>query len=207
MKEIVRGTLRSIIKGVLYLYCKIVYRMKVIGRQNIPKEGPIIVCGNHKSFLDPPLIMITAKRKLIFLAKAELTKSKFLALLGWVFEVILVSKNEKDIKTVKSSLKILKNGGCIALFPEGTRKGLEKGEKVKDGAAFFAIKTGVKIVPVGISGGEKPFKRVFVKYGEPIDYSSYKGKKYTDSEEERKDLEKVTEEIMNAIIMLTNVED
>lgn len=204
MKEIVRSTLRGIVKGALYLYCKIVYRMKVIGIENIPKEGPIIVCGNHKSFLDPPLIMITAKRKLIFLAKKELTKSKFLAMLGWVFEVILVSKNEKDIKTVKTSLKILKNGGCIALFPEGTRKGLEKGEKVKDGAAFFAIKTGVKVVPVGISGGERPFKKVYVKYGKPIDYSSYKGKKYVDSEEERKELEKVTEEIMNAIIMLTN---
>ncbi len=207
MKEIVRSTLREIVKGALYLYCKIVYRMKIIGRENIPKEGPIIVCGNHKSFLDPPLIMVTAKRKLIFLAKKELTRSKFLAFLGWVFEVILVSKDEKDITTVKNSLKILKNGGCIALFPEGTRKGLEKGEKVKDGAAFFAVKTGVKVVPVGISGGEKPFKKVYVNYGKPLDYSSYKGKKYADSEEEKKELEKVTEEIMNAIIMLTNVKD
>jgi len=207
MKEVVKKILRAIVKGALYIYCKIVYRMKVIGTDNIPKEGPIIVCGNHKSFLDPPLIMITAKRELIFLAKAELTKSKFLAFLGWVFDVILVNKNEKDIATVKASLKVLKNGGCIALFPEGTRKGLEKGEKVKDGAAFFAIKTGVKVVPVGISGGEKPFKKVFVRYGKPIDYSSYKGKKYTDSEEERKELEKVTEEIMNNIIMLTNEKD
>ena len=98
--------MKEIVKGALYLYCKIVYRMKIIGRENIPKEGPIIVCGNHKSFLDPPLIMVTAKRKLIFLAKKELTRSKFLAFLGWVFEVILVSKDEKDITTVKNSLKI-----------------------------------------------------------------------------------------------------
>ncbi len=207
MKEMVKAILRGIVKGALYAYCKIIYRMKIIGRENIPKEGPIIVCGNHKSFLDPPLIMITAKRRLIFLAKAELTKSKFLAVLGWAFDVILVNKNSKDIGTIKASLKVLKNGGCIALFPEGTRKGLEKGEKVKDGAAFFAVRSGAKVVPVGISGGEKPFKRIYVNYGKPLDYSMYKGKKYADSEEEKEDLDKVTEDIMNNIIMLTNVKD
>ena len=53
---------RGFIRGAIYLYCKIVYRLEVVGTENIPKTGGIIFCGNHRSFLDPPLIQVTCKR-------------------------------------------------------------------------------------------------------------------------------------------------
>ena len=84
---------RGIVKGAIFIYFKIVYRTEVIGKENIPKKGPIIICGNHKSFLDPPLIEITCKRYTRFLAKEELTRNPFLALLGKVFDVILVKRH------------------------------------------------------------------------------------------------------------------
>ena len=148
MKIFLKTLLRGIVKGAIWIFCKIVYRFKVVGKDNIPKEGPIIICGNHRSFLDPPLIEVTCGRYTRFLAKEELTKNKFLALLGVVFDAILVKKDSKEVKALKESLQTLKNGDCLALFPEGTRNGLEKGEKVKDGAAFFALRTSTKIVPV-----------------------------------------------------------
>lgn len=148
MKNFFKTVSRGIVKGAIWIFCKIVYRFKVIGKENIPKEGPIIICGNHRSFLDPPLIEVTCGRYTRFLAKEELTKNKFLALLGIVFDAILVKKDSKEVKALKESLQTLKNGDCLALFPEGTRNGLEKGEKVKDGAAFFALRTGTKVVPV-----------------------------------------------------------
>ncbi len=148
MKEFFKKILRGIVKGAIYIFCKIVYRFELIGKENIPKEGPIIICGNHRSFLDPPLIEVTCGRYTRFLAKEELTKNKFLAFLGIVFDAILVKKDSKEVKALKESLQTLKNGDCLALFPEGTRNGLEKGEKVKDGAAFFALRTGTKVVPV-----------------------------------------------------------
>lgn len=197
MKNIIRIVARGIVKGAIYAYCKIFYGMKIVGKENIPKEGQVIICGNHKSFLDPPLIEVTCGRYTRFLAKEELTKNKFLAALGWIFEVILVKRDSKEVKALKESLQTLKNGYCLALFPEGTRNGLEKGEKVKDGAAFFALRSGAPVIPCGIKGGEKGNRKVIITYGKPLDYKQYKGSK------DKEVLEKVTNEIMDNIISLT----
>lgn len=202
MKNFLKKILRGIVKGAIYIYCKIVYRFQVIGKENIPKKGAIIICGNHRSFLDPPLIEVTCGRYTRFLAKEELTKSKFLAFLGIVFDAILVKKDSKEIKALKESLQTLKNGDCLALFPEGTRNGIAKGEKVKDGAAFFALRTGTKIIPAGISGGEKPFKKVKLVYGKPIDLSKY-NELYKNKETEKEALEEATKIIMDSILELT----
>ena len=189
--------LRVIIEFIFKFYYIIVHRMKVEGRENIPMDEPVIFCANHKSFLDPPLIKITAKRDMYFLAKIELAKNPILKFLGWVFEVMYVKNDEKDINAIKGSLKHLKKGDCIALFPEGTRNGLAKGQKVRDGAAFFAIRGGAKVVPIGISGKMKPFTKLTIRYGKPLDYSSYKK-----AEDDKKALEEVTEDLMNHILEL-----
>ena len=197
MKEFFKKIGRGIVKGAIYAYCKVVYRAKIIGKENIPKKGQIIICGNHRSFLDPPLIEVTCGRYTRFLAKEELTKSKFLAFLGKVFDAILVKRDSKEINAIKESLKTLKNGDCLALFPEGTRNGLAKGEEVKDGAAFFALRSGAKVVPCGIKGGQKGNWKVTITYGEPLDFSQYKGAK------DKETLDKVTNEIMENILNLT----
>lgn len=197
MKNALKEIIKWIVRGAIYLWCKIYYRAEIIGLENIPKEGPLIFCGNHRTYLDPPLMVATAKRDMKFLAKEELYKNKFLAFLGWVFEGIPVKRDDKDVSAIKTSLKVLKNGQCIALFPEGTRNGLEKGEKVKDGVAFFAIRSGAKVVPCGIKGGTKENRKVTIKYGKPLDYSEYKGTKDKDV------LDKISKEIMDNIISLT----
>ncbi len=142
-------------------------------------------------------MVCTAKRDMRFLAKEELAKNPFLNFLGWAFDAIHVKRDEKDVSAIKESLKALKNGQCIALFPEGTRNGLEKGQKAKDGVAFFAVRSGAKVVPAGIKGGTKSERKVSITYGKPLDYSQYKGKK------DKEILEKITEEIMENIIELT----
>ena len=71
---------------------------------------------------------------------------------------------------LKESLQTLKNGDCLALFPEGTRNGIAKGEKVKDGAAFFAVRSGAPVIPCGIKGGEKGNIKVVNTYGKPLDF-------------------------------------
>lgn len=197
MKKFFKSIMKGIVRGAIYLWCKIYYRAEVRGLENIPKEGPLIFCGNHRSYLDPPLMVATAKRDLKFLAKQELYNNKFLSFLGWVFEAIPVKRDEKDLTAIKESLKVLKQGNCIALFPEGTRNGLEKGEKVKDGAAFFAVRSGAPVIPCGIKGGEKGNRKVTITYGKPLDFSKYKGSK------DKEVLDNITEEIMNNIIELT----
>lgn len=197
MKKILKTIARGIVKGAIYVYCKVVYRIKVVGKENIPKKGQVIICGNHKSFLDPPLIEVTCGRYTRFLAKEELTKNKFLAFLGYIFDAILVKRDSKEVTALKQSLQTLKNGDCLALFPEGTRNGLAKGEKVKDGAAFFAVRSGAPVVPCGIKGGKKGDWKVTITYGKPLDFSQYKGSKDKDV------LDNITEEIMSNILKLT----
>ena len=186
---------RVIVRTAIRLYFIVVYRVKVEGTENIPrdKEQPLIYCGNHRNYADPPLIVVTAKRHVRFLAKEELRKNPFFAFLGVVFDGIYVKRDSKDVTALKTTLKALKNGESIALFPEGTRNGMEKGQKAKDGAAFFAVKTGAKVIPVGIRGGEKPFKKMYITYGKPLDFSN----------RSKDELDEITEEIMEKIVELS----
>ena len=196
--KIIKEIRKTIVRGAIYLYCKIVYRAKIIGTENIPRTGAILICANHKSFLDPPLMEATCKRPDVrFLAKKTLANNKFLAHLGKLFGEILVEKDARDMKAVREVLKAFKNNEAIAIFPEGTRNGLEKGEKVQDGAAFFALNSDAVVIPAGIKGGEKPFKKVTITYGKPIDFTEEKKNK-----KDKEIIEKSTEKIMNEILKL-----
>ena len=202
MKEIIKKILRVITAFCIFWYCKIVYRVKIVGKENVPKEGALLFCGNHRTYLDPPLITVTAGRKMSFMAKEELKKNPIMVFLCFTFDGIWVKRDSKDIGPLKTAMKLLKNGGCIGIFPEGTRNGMEKNEgKLKNGAAYMALKTGAKIVPIGIQGPAKPFTKNTIIYGEPLDFSKYAEQK-ADKELENK----VSEELKEAIIMLTNKE-
>ena len=191
---------RCIIKFLIFVYLKIVYRIQIVGLENVPKKGPVIFCGNHRSFLDAPLMEVTCKRDdTRFLAKEELTKNWYLAHLGKVFNVILVKRNAKDLGPMKEGLKTLKQDKALALFPEGTRNGLKKGIKHKTGVAYFALNSDATVIPVGIKGGEKPFKKATITYGKPLELDEYK-----ETKKEKETAEKVTELIMEDIVKLTD---
>ena len=78
----------------------------------------------------------------------------------------------------------MKNGEILGIFPEGTRKGMAKNQKVKNGAAYLALKTGAELLPIGIQGDAKPFHKSTIIYGKPIDLSKYKDMKKIDENTE-----------------------
>lgn len=202
MKLFFKKIARVIVRSAIYAYCKIVYRAEIIGKENIPKDETFIFCGNHRNYLDPPLMVATVGRHVRFMAKEELRKNPFFAFLGVVFDGIYVKRDSKDVTALKTTLKAIKNKESIALFPEGTRNGLEKGEKVKDGAAFFALRTGTRVLPFGISGGLKKFQKVRIVYGKPLDLSKYE-EMYKNKETEKQALEEASKYIMDSIMELT----
>ena len=131
------------------------------------------------------------------LAKQELYKNGFIRFIADVFGIYPVKPDSKSMESVKISLKILKNNGLLMLFPEGTRNGMAKGIKPKDGAIKLAIKGNVPIIPVGFQGNFKPFKKIKVNIGEPIYYNEYK------EEINNKELmEELTNELMKKIVKL-----
>jgi cytidylate kinase len=190
---------RATIKGILHAFYKIVFRIEKVNEANLPMEGPVIVCANHLNTWDAIGLVTASKRRIRFIAKEELFHNKFLNWFAHVFDVIPVKRGMRDVEAMKMNLTALKNGEALGLFPEGTRKGLAKGAKVQNGAAYMALKTKVKVVPVGIQGTFKPFTKVKLNYGTPIDFTNYEPKN-----PEKEDIEKATKEIMDSIIMLTN---
>ena len=96
--------------------------------------------------------------------------------------------------------KTLKEGKCLAIFPEGTRNGIKKGLKPKTGVAYFALNSNATVIPVGIKGGEKPFKKATITYGKPLDLEGYKGNK--ELKKDKEILVEVTGKIMEKIIEL-----
>lgn len=202
MKEIVKKICRVVVAFCIFWYCKIVYKIKIIGKENIPKEGSLLFCGNHRTYLDPPLITVTAGRKMSFMAKEELKQQALMRFLCFAFDGIWVKRDSKDIGSLKTAMKLLKNGGCIGIFPEGTRNGMDKNDgKLKNGAAYMALKTGAKIVPIGIQGSAKPFTKNAIIYGKPLDFS-----KYTSGKIDKEIEDKVSQELKEQIIALTNRE-
>ena len=186
---------RKVVKVVLRTLYRIAYRVRITGK--VPEEGAYLICGNHINYLDAAAIVLFNKRKVNFVAKEDLFTHGILFWLGHLFDAIPIKRNMQDIDAMKRCLKVLKNGELLGIFPEGTRKGMEKNMKAKNGAAFMAIRSNVKVIPVGIHGTFKPFSKVYINYGEPIDVSKYS----------KEQLDEATEEIMEQIVMLTKKED
>ncbi len=190
---------RTVVGAILKFLYQVIFRVKTKGTQNVPKEGPFILCGNHVSFIKVPVMYFYTPRKVHFIGKAELFQNPILNWLGHIFEVIPVKRGKQDVDSMKKCLRTLKEDEPLAIFPEGTRNGIQKKVKVKTGAAYMALRTGVKIVPVGIYVSPKPFPKIILNYGKPLDYSQYQSKN-----PEKEVLEKVTQEMMDNIITLTN---
>lgn len=189
--------LRTTIKGILRTVYRIAFRVKITGE--IPKEGTYIICSNHINYFDAAAIVLFNKRKINFVAKEDLFTHGILMWMGHLFDAIPIKRNMQDIEAMKRCLKVLKNGELLGIFPEGTRKGMAKNMKAKNGAAFMAIKSGVKVIPTGIHGTFRPFSKVYVNYGEPIDLSEYKDNKDK--------LDEATDIIMEKIKELTKYEN
>ena len=191
--------LRKIVIFLVYIFNLVVFRVEKNGEENIKEKGAYLICANHRSNWDAPILVSNLKRKVYVMAKAELFKNKFIKWFGRKCCVFPGKRGMRDIESIKYSLNLLKDGEILVIFPEGTRNGMEKNGKAQNGVAYMAIRTGVPVIPVGIQGEMKPFKKVKLNIGEPLDFSQYKTNK-----PEKEILDKVSKEIMDNIIMLTN---
>ncbi len=187
---------RAVTKSILAFAYHAVYRVKRVGTENLESKEGFIICSNHLNTLDAAGITLLNKQRIRFVAKVELYKNGPINWLAHLFNIIPIKRGKQDIASIKLCLSALKNKEILGIFPEGTRHGLDKNEKVKNGAVYLASKTNVKIVPVGVQGKFKPFTKVVFNYGKPIDINQYK----TDDPNW---IDNATEEVMKQIIMLT----
>ncbi|MFB1050479.1 lysophospholipid acyltransferase family protein [Paraliobacillus sp. JSM ZJ581] len=155
-------------RSVVYIILRPIYRFNVIGKENIPKKGPVIICSNHISNLDPPVVGITCPRDIYFMAKEELFKNKFLGGLLLKLHAFPIKRGMKDRDALRSALAILKDGKTLGLFPEGTRSKTGEIGKGLSGVGFFALRSEATVIPCAIIGPYQKGKRLKVVYGKEI---------------------------------------
>lgn len=142
--------------------------LRVIGAEHVPREGAVLICGNHRSGWDPPLVGALLRRRAWFIAKEELFRVPGLGvLLRWV-GAYPVRRHVADRGAVRRSLEILTRRGVIVLFPEGHRSPSGEMGPAEPGAALMALRTDAVIVPVGIRGGYGFRSGIEVRFGEPF---------------------------------------
>lgn len=149
---------------------KFYYHPKIINKEYIPKEGAIIIAGNHKHLYDQYLTIIATKRGIHYMAKREYFDSPKTR---WFYKgvgCIPVDRSRKDNEAVGHALDVLKDNGAIGIFPEGTRnKTKEFLLPFKFGAVSMAKKSDAYIVPFGLTGDYKfRSKNLTIKYGKPF---------------------------------------
>lgn len=161
--------LYRILRPVIKVLFTFLYRPTIIGKDNIPKKGAVVVCGNHTHNWDSPLLMCSTKRTIHFLAKDELFKG-----IGKLFfkgmACIPVNRRQKDHNALESAIKVLESDKLIGIFPEGTfNKTKELVMPFKYGAVSMASKTKSTIVPFSITGKYKLFKKnsITICFGKP----------------------------------------
>ncbi|MGQ4664395.1 lysophospholipid acyltransferase family protein [Metabacillus halosaccharovorans] len=164
---------RSVVAGLL----RPTFRIKVEGLEHFPKEGGVLLCTNHISNFDPPVVGVTAPRKVLFMAKAELFNVPVLKQLLSNFGTFPVKRGGGDREAIRAGLKVLKEGHVLGLFPEGTRSKDGKLGKGQAGAGFFALRSTAAVVPCAIIGPYKSFRTLRVVYGKPINMEEFREKK------------------------------
>lgn len=181
-------------KSFVFTVLKPIYQMDVIGLENFPKEGGVLLCSNHIDNLDPPIVGICAPRPVNFMAKEELFRVPILKGILPKVHAFPVKRGLSDRQALRIAINTLKDGQVVGLFPEGTRNKTGKLGKGFSGAGFFALRGNANIVPCAIIGPYKAFRKLKVVFGEPIDIAPF--------QERKAKPEEVTEAIMASIQVL-----
>lgn len=202
-----------ILKAVLTPIVRICVRVKVEGREHLPKKGAVIIAANHRSFLDSIFIPMIVHRRVTFVAKAEYFDD---AKTAWFFRgcgqiPIRREGGSASERALASATEVLQKGGVFGIYPEGTRTRDGLLHRGHTGIARLSLQNDVPIVPVGLIGTDNVqpvdrkmpvlFQHVTIRIGEPIDPARYGGRA-----NDRMALRELTDEVMYEIGQLSGYE-
>ncbi len=131
---------------------KTFFNYRVIGAENMIEEGPCIIAANHCSYLDPPLVGVACKRAIHYLARKSLLDAPILGPILPELNVIPVEQKNADRSALMGAIRVVRSGGAVLIFPEGTRSPDGQLQQAQPGIGMIVAKTGVPVVPVRIRG-------------------------------------------------------
>jgi 1-acyl-sn-glycerol-3-phosphate acyltransferase len=192
----------------------VTFRIRVDGLENIPLEGGLVIAANHQAFCDSLFIPLVVPRRVTFVAKAEYFQSwktrRFFRAVGQI--PMERSGGSASSKALGEALALLRAGGCIGIYPEGTRPPDERLHRGRTGVARLALEARCPVVPVGLKGTRavqpvgarmmRPFKTIEISFGEPVDLAA----RYGDRLDEPLVLRQATDDLMWEIRRLSGQE-
>jgi len=186
-------TFYAFAKALVGAIVRTTFRYRVVGAEKVPRTGGLVVAANHVSNFDPPLLGVALPRPVSYMAKKELFAMPVLGQLIPRLNAFPVDRQAGGTAALRAALRMLKEGRCVGIFPEGGRNVSGTNEE-KAGAAFLAAASGAPVVPAAIVGTRKlrPFARVTVAFGDPMTVTR-------DRQSDGADVEKGAAEIMQRI--------
>ena len=200
-------------KVVLTPLLRALYRVRVEGREHLPRRGPVILAANHRSFLDSIFLPLVLRRRVTYVAKAEYFDDPKTA---WFFRgvgQIPIRREGGDAseRALQSAAEVLEAGGVFGIYPEGTRTRDGQLHRGHTGVARLALRCGVPIVPVGMIGTDEiqpvdrklplMFRTVRIRFGAPLDLSRFDGRA-----DDRLALRAIADEVMFELQSLSGYE-
>lgn len=164
------GKLYPIIKPFTMAFVHFMYKVRFVGRENIPTDSGFILASNHLSTLDPVFLIAACPQKLYFMGKKELFQKPFQRWFFTGMNSFPVNRAGADTKAIDFAESLLRDGNVLGIFPEGTRSKTYSPQRARGGVALIARATGADIVPVSIYFSGKPHwrSRLTVRFGTVI---------------------------------------
>jgi len=162
-----------IVRFIILIAARVVYRIKVSGTEHIPQDGAFILCSNHIHSYDPAMLAISMDRQLRFIAKKELFEKRlgnsFFRALG----AFPVDREAADMASYRNAMQALSSGMGLLVFSQGTRMQKLNINSAKGGVALFGVKSKAPIIPAGISGSYRLFSTLNIHFGQAITLDDY----------------------------------
>ncbi len=188
----------QIVRAFLLVIVKMLYRIKIHGKENIPGRKPFIICSNHLSWWDPVVIGTTVpgSYRIHFMAKKELFNNFIFSYLLRKACAFPLNRKDADYAAIRKAYQLLENRQVLGLFPEGSRSKNGTLQKPYNGAALIAVRSGVPVLPVAIAGPYRLFRPLHVFIGPPFALPPLN---YNHKEEKKAQLEEMSRLIMGQI--------
>ncbi|NJP44016.1 lysophospholipid acyltransferase family protein [Actinacidiphila epipremni] len=204
---------RSVLKVILGLLMRVLYRPVVEGVEHIPGDGPVIVAGNHVTFVDSLFLSLVVERQVYFIGKDEYVTGKGLKgrLMAWFFTTCGMIPVDRDgghggVAALMTGRRVLEEGRIFGIYPEGTRSPDGRLYRGRTGVARLALMTGAPVVPFAMVGTDKVqpggsgmlrIAPVTIRFGRPLEFARYEG-----MDRDRYVLRAVTDEVMSEVMRL-----
>jgi glycerol-3-phosphate dehydrogenase (NAD(P)+) len=163
------------VRAILVPFFLVYFRMQRIGREHLPRSGPLLLASNHRSFLDPFVIGTLVRRPVYYMAKRELFEKRLVAVLLNGLGAFPVDRGAGDAEAIETAKAILARGDCVVVFAEGTRVRPGPLGAPRRGVGRLALQTGTPVAPVAVIGTDEVrrgwrvrSRKVRIRVGAPL---------------------------------------